>query len=145
MRCEYQELTRLNATNVAGYFTAGYDGGLDDAYMFVDGTVRFFGQSGWYIMNTIDSYNGDRATTQADFLSWFATNSFGGMNYSNTPVGAVTTVDEPTIDGKVDPVIFYGDWAAGKSFAISAWDAQMQGNGVPGLYFQAIGDPFVRK
>jgi hypothetical protein len=133
-----------NAMNVAGYFTAGYDGGLDDTNMFADGTIQFLGQSGWYIMNTIDSFNGDR-TVPTGFLSWFATNSLGGTNYSNTPVGAVTTVDEPDLQGKVAPAVYYGDWAAGKSFAISAWDAQIQGNGKPGIYFQAIGDPFVRK
>jgi hypothetical protein len=96
-------------------------------------------------MNTIDSYNGRRDFFQAGFLSWFTTNSFGGTNYSNTPVGAVTTVDEPYVPGKVNPTIYYGDWAVGKSFAISAWDAQIQGNGLSGVYFQAVGDPFVRK
>jgi hypothetical protein len=47
--------------------------------------------------------------------------------------------------GKVSPSVYYGDWAAGKSFAISAWDAEIQGNGGLGSYFQAVGDPFVRK
>jgi alpha-tubulin suppressor-like RCC1 family protein len=140
-----------NATNVAGYFTAGWDGGLGDGNMFVDNTVRFFGQSGWYIMDTIDSYNGQRYSGQAGFLSWFSTNSLGGTNYSNTPVGAVTTVDEPGIPGKVNSAEYYGDWAAGKSFAIAVWDAESQipsGEGSfvsGGLYFQSTGDPFVKQ
>jgi hypothetical protein len=77
--------------------------------------------------------------------SWFASNAFGGANYSNTPIGAVTTVEEPLPGGKVSPAVYYGYWAEGKSFAISAWVAQEQGNGLPGLYFQAVGDPFVKK
>ena len=44
------------------------------------------------------------------------------------------------------PDVFYGDWASGKSFAISAWAAQPLGNddAGPEVYFQAVGDPFVR-
>jgi hypothetical protein len=140
------------ATNIAGYYTSGWDGGTgghgNDGSVFVDGTVRFFGNSDWYIMTTIDSFDGHRVTFQAGYLTWFASNAFGGTNYSNTPVGAVTTVDEPGTQGKVAPAVYYGQWAAGKSFAISAWAAQEQGNGIPGVvcfYFQAVGDPFVRK
>jgi alpha-tubulin suppressor-like RCC1 family protein len=130
------------ATNVAGYFTDGWDFGLGDGNMFVDGTVRFFGDSGWYIMTTIDSFNGQRVTFQAGYLTWFATNAFGGTNYSNTPVGAVTTVNEPGTGGKPNAAVYYGDWAAGKSFAISAWAAQAYS---PSPVFQAVGDPFIRK
>jgi len=117
----------------------------------VDGTVQFFGQSQWYIMSTIDSYSGERISGQAGFLTWFASNSFslGGTNYSNTPVGAVSYVDEPFYPaGHVDPSVYYGGWAEGQTFAISAWSAQAQAFGGPAwqvLEFQAIGDPFVRK
>jgi alpha-tubulin suppressor-like RCC1 family protein len=144
-------------TNVAGYFTYGFDY-TGDSNMFVDGTVRFFGQSGWYVMTTVDSFDGERDTdssqhdyVQANFLSWFSTNSFGGTNYSNTPVGAVTTVDEPSVQGKPNPATYYGGWAAGKSFAISAWAANSAWAGYNpdgingGPQFQAVGDPFVRK
>jgi alpha-tubulin suppressor-like RCC1 family protein len=151
-----------DATNVAAYFTCGWDC-LNDTDMFVDGTVRFFGQSAWYVMTTIDSFDGQRDTdpsdpefVQANFLSWFTTNSFGGTNYSNTPVGALTTVNEPLLPGKPNPATFYGEWAAGKSFAISAWAANSDWMGVDwigygytpfngGPQFQAVGDPFVRK
>jgi len=126
------------ATNVAAYFTGGWDGGLGDSNMFVDGTVKFFGDIGWYIMTTIDSFNGQRVTFQAGFLTWFASNAFLGTNYSNTPVGATTTVQEP-YEVIPNPEIYYGDLAGGKSFAISAWAAQIS------PYFQAVGDPFVRK
>ena len=116
--------------------------------MFVNSNrVSFFGNSGWYIMSTVDSYSGQRNTGQAGFLSWFSTNSFGGTNYSNTPVGAVSYVDEPFYPGgQVDPTIYYGYWAAGNNFAFSAW-AAAAGTGVwaPAIKLQAIGDPFVRK
>jgi alpha-tubulin suppressor-like RCC1 family protein len=139
------------ATNVAGYYTCGSDCPPADTNMFVDGTVQFFGQSQWYIMSTIDSYSGERISGQAGFLTWFASNSFslGGTNYSNTPVGAVSYVDEPFYPaGHVDPSVYYGGWAEGQTFAISAWSAQAQAFGGPAwqvLEFQAIGDPFVRK
>jgi hypothetical protein len=135
----------LVATNVAGYYTPGWDGGIADSNMFVDGTIKFFGQSGWYIMDTIQSFDGQRTTFQASYLTCFASNAFWGTNYSNTPVGAVTTVNEPGILGKVSSSVYYGQWAVGKSFAISAWAAQVAGNGSPGSYFQAVGDPFVKK
>ena len=93
----------------------------------------------------MDSYNGQRGTFQAGFLLWFSTNSLGGTNYSNTPVGAVTTVDEPSQQGKVSPSVYYGYWASGKCFANTAWAAQVVGNGNAGTLFQAVGDPFVRK
>ena len=85
------------------------------------------------------------ALPTATVIGTTGTNAYGGTNYSNTPVGAVTTVEEPGIPGKVSPSVYYGYWASGKSFAISAWAAQIVGNGSPGMYFQAVGDPFVRK
>jgi hypothetical protein len=137
------------ATNVLGYYTCGFDCSYD-TNMFIDASVQFFGQSQWYIMSTIDSFSGQRYQSQACFLTWFATNSFKGTNYSNTPVGAVTYVDEPYYPGShVDPAVYYGDWAAGKSFAISAWagasaSVDVEG-GRPSFVFQAVGDPFITK
>ncbi len=138
------------ATNVAGYFTGGWDGATggyntNDGYCFVDGSVRFFGNSGWFLMTTIDSLNGQRVTFQAGYLTWFATNSLGGTNYSNTPIGAVTTVNEPGLGGKPNSAVYYSLWAAGKSFALSAWDSELQKNLGLSPFFQAIGDPFVKK
>jgi len=140
------------ATNVAGYFTCGYDCTLN-TNMFVDSppTIQFFGKSQWYIMSTIDSFSGERISGQAGFLTWFASNSFGGTNYSNTPVGAITYVDEPDLlpNGHANPAVYYGEWAAGKSFAISAWNAAAlsaaQPSGIPATEFQAVGDPLITK
>ena len=147
----YTSVTNLthitSGTNVAGYFTWGWDGGLGSYYdsFATNGQIRFSGNSGWYIMCTGQSFDGQRITFQGNYLTWFLSNSFAGTDYANTPVGAVTTVNEPGINGKPSTFVYYGEWAAGKSFAISAWAAQVQGNGEPGLYFQAVGDPFVKK
>jgi hypothetical protein len=138
-----------NATNVAGYYTCGVD--CNPAFtpgFATNGAIQFFGNSGWYIMSTVDSFNGQRVPSfspQWSFLTWFATNAFDGTNYSNTPVGAVVHVNEPDSTGQENRYIYFGDWAAGKSFAISAWDALI-GNPL-GDYTECavVGDPFTRK
>jgi hypothetical protein len=147
-------LFTTQATNVTGYFTGGWDAGMGSGpgntnSFAVSGQVVFFGNSGWYIMSTIDSFSGQRVTGQSSYLTWFASNAFGGTNYSNTPVGAVTYVDEPSGPyGEVTTSVYYGDWAAGKSFGVSAWAAQVWAEAGPPFtvqYFQAVGDPFVRR
>jgi alpha-tubulin suppressor-like RCC1 family protein len=139
-----------NATNVAGYWTEGWDGGTsvggtNDGFMFVDGTIRFSGNSGWYLMATIDSFNGQRQTFQANYLSWFSANAFGGANYSNTPIGGITHVNEPfsTADDLYD---YFARWELGRCFALCAWCGPrgiQEGDTCP--FFQAVGDPFVRR
>jgi hypothetical protein len=140
------------ATNVAAYYSGGWDDGLgsgpDNTNSFAtNGEVVFSGKSGWYLMATLDSFNGQRVTFQSSFLTWFASNAFGGTSYSNTPVGAITHVDEPSPCAD-DVFDYYGTWASGKCFAICAWAGQ-QGQtactGYTDLYFQAVGDPFVKQ
>jgi hypothetical protein len=112
-------------TNVAGYWSGGTDSGLGGSYnsFATNGQVIFSGNSDWFIMATVDSYNGQRDNFQAGFLTWFATNSFGGTNYSNTPIGAAIHVDEPTTGGEENTYVYFRDWALGKPFGITAWDA----------------------
>jgi alpha-tubulin suppressor-like RCC1 family protein len=138
-------------TNVAGYYSGGYDNDGSDTNMFVDGLVRFWGNSGWYIMGTTDSFSGQRDDggvpsdfVQAGFLKWFARASFSGTNYSNTPVGGVTYVEEPS-SSTVNCAVYYGAWAAGRSFAIAGWAGQASSLSPPAIKFQAVGDPFVRE
>lgn len=128
-----------SATNVAGYFTGGWDGGTGDPSLFIDGTVRFFGNSGWYIMSTVDSFNGQRVTFQAGFLTWFAQGAFQGTSYSNTPAGGVIHLDEPYAAVE-DHGVYFGGWAAGRLFALSAWDSIL-GKKECGV----VGDPFITK
>src|SRR6266478_4219779 len=70
---------------------------------------------------------------------WTAPNAFGGSNYSNTPVGAISYVYEPN-GNQYDASVYFGLWESGKNFAMCAWRSAFF---VP--YIQAVGDPFVRK
>lgn len=70
---------------------------------------------------------------------WFSPSAFGGTNYSNTPIGAATQVLEPKLAGVNNCSVYFGLWAAGKDFAICAWNSRMA------FWLQAVGDPFVTK
>jgi hypothetical protein len=72
---------------------------------------------------------------------WFYQQAFGSLNYENTPVGAVTHTDEPSLDGVNLPKIYLGLWAAGKNAAICGWAARQTQT----PHFQAVGDPFVTR
>jgi hypothetical protein len=132
--------------NVAGYYSWGADGGLGSGY---PSSISFSGASAWYVIATVESYNGQRVPNSGEcsFLQWFASNAFGGTSYSTTPIGAISHVDEPYEDA--DNVFnYFGLWAAGKSFAICAWAGQIGTypiHGASDFWFQAIGDPFVTK
>jgi alpha-tubulin suppressor-like RCC1 family protein len=136
-------------TNVAGYSTWGANGALGGGYA-TNGTISFFGASTWYLIATVESFNGQRVTAQGNFLDWYSSGAFSGLNYSNTPVGAISHVDEPT-DYADNTYNYFGLWAAGKSFAICAWAGQIgtyttldeYPSGSTDFYFQAVGDPFV--
>jgi len=129
----------VSGTNVAGYWSWGRWGFQNTNYYL---TVHFSGSSGWYLMGTGESYNGIRDNSgsyQGTFLQWFSSNAFGGSSYSTTPVGAVTHVDEPFVPYLEDTRVYFGLWAAGKSFAICAWNSKQTPQ------FQAVGDPLVSK
>lgn len=129
-------------TNVAAYLTWGYWGSQWASWAYF---VKFSGASGWYIMNSNESWNGQWGNEQGEtrdgqysFHLWFDTMAFGGTNYSNTPVGAVTTTTEPGGACYALPQSYLPLWAAGKNFAICAWQSQ-------GSTVQATGDPLVRR
>ncbi len=127
-----------NAVDVAGYMCWGGHSSLGNEYP-VNGQVKWSGTSGWWVIETIESFNGWRATGQGNFTQWFSPYAFGGTNYSNTPVGAVTHTDEPLLVGINDPQVFFGMWLENKSFAHCAWVSRRTPR------FQAVGDPFVRR
>ncbi|MEO5803322.1 MAG: hypothetical protein ABIR24_07305 [Verrucomicrobiota bacterium] len=92
------------------------------------------------MIQTIESYNGIREIGgQGNFIRWFSSNAFGGTNYSNTPVGAVTHVEEPQLPGVNDASLYFSLWQSRKNFAIAAWQSRNT------VAFQAVGDPFVTK
>jgi hypothetical protein len=125
-------------TNLAGYICWGYHSSLDATYA-TNGLVQWAGNSRWWIMQTTESGNGARGSAGDNFTKWFSANSFGGTNYSNTPVGAVTHVEEPRLPGVNDASRYFGLWAKGENLAISAWNSRNA------IFFQAIGDPLVTR
>jgi hypothetical protein len=137
-------------TNVAGYCTWGVNGGLPADYA-ISNVVSFSASSTWYIIATVESFNGQRVTGQGNFLEWFSTGAFGSTNYTNTPVGAISHVDEPH-EYADNTYNYFGLWSAGKSFAVCAWAGQIgtysengYSAGYSDFWFQATGDPFVNR
>ncbi len=135
------------ASDVAGFISWGiYEykdgrgvGGWNGDYP-INGTITFSGKSDWYLIQTIESFNGLwlAAGHQGNFIKWFSANAFGGSNYGNTPAAAVTHVIEPSTSGVNSPYLFTC-WETGKPFAYCAGKSrQTEG-------FQAVGDPWVAR
>lgn len=131
-----------NAMNLSGYMCWGAHSSLSSNYA-VNASISWQGNSKWWIIETVESFNGQSHAFshfhQGNYITWFSPNAFGGANYSNTPVGAVCHVDEPSVSGVNDSSIYFGSWAYGKIFAICAWQS------LKTTYFQAIGDPFIKR
>lgn len=125
--------------NLAGYLSEGVHSTLQPRYA-INGDVQWSGNSGWWIIETLESFNGQRFQTfQGNFVQWFSTNAFGGTKYSNTPIGAVSHVNEPFEQNINDVSMYFGLWESEKNFAICAWNSRLTPN------FQMVGDPFVIK
>ena len=123
--------------NVGGYLCHGIYSAINNEFPG-NGHVIWGGNSGWYIMETVESFDGQPCAGQSDYWMWFSSNAFGRTDYSNTPVGALTYVDEPW-GGRHDAYLYFGLWESGKAFGICAWNAVRTDK------FQAVGDPFVAK
>ena len=96
--------------------------------------------SSWWIIETIEPFNGQRTDPrQGTFIKWFSPSAFGGTNYSNTPVGAVTHVEEPGLGGINSVSTYFSLWAGGRKFGASAWRSRET------RQFQAIGDPLITR
>jgi hypothetical protein len=143
-----------NAVNVAGYVSWGSHSSLCNQYAIAatwQGAPTWQGSSGWWIIETLESFNGQPAPSSGcggggmgDFNMWFDHRAFGGydpnhMDYQNTPVGAVTHVDEPFLSGVNNTSTYFGLWASGADFATCAWTSKNWNK------LQAVGDPFVTR
>ena len=133
-----------NGVNVAGYMSLGVHGYpcncADNAGYATNRNIVFSGNSTWYLINTVESFNGQRyRTDQGTFTKWFSNNAFGGTNYSNTPVGAVSHSDEPGLTLANNSEDYFALWQTGKNFGICAWRSVLQ------PAFQAVGDPLITK
>ena len=98
-------------------------------YLTIDGN--------WYLLSTIESYNGIQNSGQSNYFEWFQTNAFGGTNYSNTPIGAVGHTAEPGLYG-IESQIYFENWAYGLNLADAAWSGRLTQN------YIVLGDPVVR-
>jgi alpha-tubulin suppressor-like RCC1 family protein len=136
-----------NGFNVAGFGSWGVHGYFSDTNggYATNETIQFTGQSDWFVIETGESFNGQRVCGQGNFLSWYASNAFGGTAYSNTPVGAVCNVNEPYEVGLNIPSIYFGGWAAGRIFAYCAWNSFPYDNSANSMCLQVVGDPFTSK
>jgi hypothetical protein len=130
--------TQRHGTNIAGYMSWGFYGWY---YGYAwSNNVAFHGSASWYIMATIESYNGFLVHhNQGTYWEWFAPNAFGRSNYEGTPVGAVCHVGEPGADGANNGTIYFGLWAKGKCFAIAAWSSAQTPN------ILVVGDPLTTR
>ena len=129
-----------NGANVAGYISWGAHSSLSNNYAITSGTngVHWTGNSAWWVIQTIESFNGQRFRGDMGyFLQWFSSNAFGGTNYSNTPVGAISNVEENSAGYFSDK--YFGLWSSGKNLGISAWQSRYT------PYPQVVGDPFVTR
>lgn len=129
--------------NLRGYMSWGThaDGGVTVKPTFAwDGSTKWGGTGNWYIMTTIESFNGTRwpGNFQGSYTGWFRPQSFGGANYSNIPVGAMTYVEEPGLAG-VAGMTYFMLWEMGFPHAECAWSARET------TKFACIGDPLVVK
>lgn len=123
--------------DVLGYETWGVHGGMPGTYPY-DGTISFGGNSNWWLVKTIESYNGIIASGQGNFEGFFNPRCAGGFNYSRTPVGMACHTDEPRLNGIEGPQ-YLVNWEKGLLFSECAWSSR----NTP--FFMAVGDPLVAR
>jgi len=123
--------------DVLGYETWGVHGGLPGTYPY-DGTISFGGKSNWWLVKTIESYNGIINSGQGNFEGFFNSRCAGGFLYSRTPIGMVCHTDEPLLGGIEGPQ-YLVNWEKGLLFSECAWSSR----NTP--FFMAVGDPLVTR
>lgn len=122
--------------NVAGFCTWGAHAGRG-AFYAINGQVQWGGTNNWYILTTIESYNGCRnSSPQGGITGWFGRTSWGSINYEKCPVGAVGHVEEPGLGG-VANTGFYLLWQRGWPLIECAWESRSTD------YFLCVGDPLI--
>jgi hypothetical protein len=124
-------------TDVLGYETWGVHGGLPGTYPY-DGTISFGGKSNWWLVKTIESYNGIIASGQGNFEGFFNPRCAGGFFHSRTPVGMACHTDEPRLGGIEGPQ-YLANWEKGLLFSECAWSSRKT------PFFMAVGDPLVTR
>lgn len=123
--------------NVLGYESWGSNGGMPLTYPN-DRTVVFTGKSNWYLVKTVESWNGIVGSGQGNFEQWFSGTTGGGWHYTRTPIGMVCHTDEPLVSG-VEGSMYMCNWEAGLLFSDCAWSSRRT------KFFMAVGDPLVKR
>jgi hypothetical protein len=136
-KINYQDGTRVStAANVTAWRSWGVHTPLTNGWPINDVTLS--GSSGWYLLTTIESYNGQYASSHGDPTEFFAANAFGGTDYSNTPVFFYGHTQEPYLGG-IATAAYEELWARGYLAIECAWKAAMNSPILP------LGDPLVRR
>ena len=89
------------ASNVTAYVSWGVHGGRASDYA-TNGTIFFQGSSSWYLISTIESYNGQAVqdSPQGNYIRWFSRFAFGGTDWLNTPAGAIGSYSRTLLRNK---------------------------------------------
>lgn len=132
-----------SASNVAGYSTWGANGGQGGNYAN-SGSVTFSGNSNWYMIMTVESFNGRRTTFQGNITDWFASNAFGGTSYANTPAIAVSHVEEPFLSG-INDGEYFQMWEEEDSSGPTYLGIEAAWTWRNTPYFQCVGDPIIKR
>jgi hypothetical protein len=125
------------AGDVLGYESWGVNGGMPSTYPN-DRTVVFTGKSNWYLVKTVESWNGIIASGQGNFEQWFSSTTGGGWHYTRTPIGMACHTDEPFVSG-IEGSMYMCNWEAGLLFSECAWSSRRT------KFFMAVGDPLVKR
>lgn len=136
-----------HATNVLAYVGWGQHAGVSAAWA-TDGTVNLHGDSNWYIAEVLESLNGQWSPGegQHSYREWFTSSAFGGTNWINTPVVALSSVNEPRVTGYFAPGVWLPLWNVGRSSARSAWLSQPARVGATQPEsMQLTGDPLIQR
>ena len=126
------------ASDVAFFGNWGIHSGVLSNGWGNDGSVSFSGNSGWFALMTIESYNGIYGSGHGDPTEFFAPDAFGGTDYANTPVCFVGHTAEPYIAG-VSSQHYARRWARGWTAGEAAWAGRNT------RHFLHVGDPLVTR
>ena len=127
-----------SGSNVAGYQGWGFHNpGSSDGFWALDDSLVWSGDSNWWLLTSCESFNGVPTTYQGNYWQWFQATSFGGTDYSNTPIGCVCYTAEPYVEGLAN-YIFFQRWAQGYNVAECGWASEATWNKI------VVGDPLVK-
>lgn len=128
-----------NNANVSGFFSWGTHAGFAAEYA-TNGQIVFTGNSDWYVIITVESFNGWRAMgSQGNITRWYSSNSFGGTgSYEHTPAGAASHLVEPYATG-ANNGYYFAMWEKGYLQGEGVWSSRMT------PYMMNVGDPLIVK